>query len=140
MSFLITDFNHSVEYICILDAITSSGSVVRDSNCVHSHCLDSRCRCWYQTLGSAFGWRCPVERLSKWKCVRPPVEGFIHNQSPLSGTTFASAVISFISVGWWSAFGDRRGRKPVLFISLLGSVILCVVSSSPGVLLILVWQ
>ncbi|KAJ7930571.1 hypothetical protein B0H13DRAFT_1961785 [Mycena leptocephala] len=39
-------------------------------------------------------------------------------------TTFASAVISFISVGWWSAFGDRRGRKPVLFISLLGSVIL----------------
>ncbi|KAJ6542908.1 hypothetical protein B0H19DRAFT_1239133 [Mycena capillaripes] len=39
-------------------------------------------------------------------------------------TMFASAVVSFISVGWWSTFGDRRGRKPVLIISLLGTLIL----------------
>ncbi|KAJ7028096.1 hypothetical protein C8F04DRAFT_1120473 [Mycena alexandri] len=39
-------------------------------------------------------------------------------------STFASLVVSFASVGWWSAFSDRRGRKPVLFFSLLGPVIL----------------
>ncbi|KAF8179035.1 hypothetical protein K438DRAFT_1843452 [Mycena galopus ATCC 62051] len=37
-----------------------------------------------------------------------------------SGSTWASAVVCFMSVGWWSALADRRGRKPVLFVSLLG--------------------
>ncbi|KAJ6600424.1 hypothetical protein DFH09DRAFT_1355705 [Mycena vulgaris] len=36
---------------------------------------------------------------------------------------FASLVVSFVSVGWWSTFGDRRGRKPVLFVSILGAVL-----------------
>ncbi|KAF8185352.1 hypothetical protein K438DRAFT_1055049 [Mycena galopus ATCC 62051] len=39
-------------------------------------------------------------------------------------STWASAVVCFISVGWWSALADRRGRKPVLFVSLLGTAIL----------------
>jgi MFS family permease len=39
-------------------------------------------------------------------------------------------VVCFASIGWWSAFADRRGRKPVLFISLLGTVLLCVFVSS----------
>ncbi|KAJ7749620.1 hypothetical protein B0H16DRAFT_1550907 [Mycena metata] len=39
-------------------------------------------------------------------------------------STWASLVVSFASVGWWSAFSDRRGRKPVLFVSLLGPVVL----------------
>ncbi|KAJ7648458.1 hypothetical protein B0H17DRAFT_435320 [Mycena rosella] len=36
---------------------------------------------------------------------------------------YASFVVSFITVGWWSAFGDRRGRKPVLLVSILGAVL-----------------
>ncbi|KAJ7156188.1 hypothetical protein C8R46DRAFT_1115364 [Mycena filopes] len=39
-------------------------------------------------------------------------------------STFASLVVSFASVGWWSAFSDRRGRTPVIFLTLLGPVIL----------------
>ncbi|KAJ7145621.1 hypothetical protein C8R44DRAFT_568 [Mycena epipterygia] len=37
---------------------------------------------------------------------------------------FASFVVSFVSVGWWSSFGDQRGRKPVLFVSLMGAMLL----------------
>ncbi|KAJ7075528.1 hypothetical protein C8R43DRAFT_1054140 [Mycena crocata] len=37
---------------------------------------------------------------------------------------FALFVVSFTTVGWWSAFGDRRGRRPVLFVSLLGALLL----------------
>jgi hypothetical protein len=36
----------------------------------------------------------------------------------------ASFVVSFVSIGWWSAFGDRRGRRPVLFASVLGAMLL----------------
>ncbi|KAJ7255105.1 hypothetical protein B0H12DRAFT_1114200 [Mycena haematopus] len=42
-------------------------------------------------------------------------------------STWASAVVCFASVGWWSALADRRGRKPVLFISLLGTVFLDII-------------
>ncbi|KAJ6616464.1 hypothetical protein B0H10DRAFT_1395791 [Mycena sp. CBHHK59/15] len=37
---------------------------------------------------------------------------------------FASFVVSFMTIGWWSTFGDRRGRKPVLFASLFGAMLL----------------
>ncbi|KAF7344884.1 putative membrane protein C14C4.07 [Mycena venus] len=37
--------------------------------------------------------------------------------------TAASIVVSFISIGWWSALGDRRGRKYVLFFSVLGALL-----------------
>ncbi|KAJ7434732.1 hypothetical protein FB451DRAFT_1571844 [Mycena latifolia] len=36
---------------------------------------------------------------------------------------FASFVVSFISIGWWSTFGDRRGRKPVLLVSITGAML-----------------
>ncbi|KAJ6457610.1 hypothetical protein C8R45DRAFT_1221781 [Mycena sanguinolenta] len=39
-------------------------------------------------------------------------------------STWASAVVCFASIGWWSALADRRGRKPVLFISLSGTAFL----------------
>ncbi|KAJ7883779.1 hypothetical protein B0H13DRAFT_2343954 [Mycena leptocephala] len=32
-------------------------------------------------------------------------------------------LISFASVGWWSSFGDRRGRKYVLLIAVLGAML-----------------
>ncbi|KAJ6526809.1 hypothetical protein B0H19DRAFT_1197065 [Mycena capillaripes] len=35
---------------------------------------------------------------------------------------FASFMVSFISVGWWSELGDREGRKIVLLFSILGTV------------------
>ncbi|KAF7333971.1 hypothetical protein MSAN_02399200 [Mycena sanguinolenta] len=34
-----------------------------------------------------------------------------------------SILVSFISVGWWGALGDRRGRKCVLSISILGGLL-----------------
>ncbi|KAF8207338.1 hypothetical protein K438DRAFT_1962268 [Mycena galopus ATCC 62051] len=34
-----------------------------------------------------------------------------------------STLVSFISVGWWSAMGDRRGRKFVLLICVLGALL-----------------
>ncbi|KAF8180674.1 hypothetical protein K438DRAFT_1976502 [Mycena galopus ATCC 62051] len=34
-----------------------------------------------------------------------------------------STLVSFISVGWWSAMGDRRGRKFVLLICVLGDLL-----------------
>ncbi|KAF7333975.1 MFS general substrate transporter [Mycena sanguinolenta] len=34
-----------------------------------------------------------------------------------------SIFVSFVSVGWWSAIGDRHGRKCVLLISILGSLL-----------------
>ncbi|KAJ7301360.1 hypothetical protein DFH08DRAFT_103647 [Mycena albidolilacea] len=37
---------------------------------------------------------------------------------------WASFIVSFLSVGWWSALGDRRGRKIVLFASILGTAFL----------------
>ncbi|KAJ7780861.1 major facilitator superfamily domain-containing protein [Mycena maculata] len=37
--------------------------------------------------------------------------------------TFALFVVSFTTVGWWSTFGDRRGRRPVLFVSLFGALL-----------------
>ncbi|KAF8125690.1 hypothetical protein K438DRAFT_1891595 [Mycena galopus ATCC 62051] len=37
---------------------------------------------------------------------------------------WASFIVSFVSVGWWSAFGDRRGRKIVLLFSILGTLFL----------------
>ncbi|KAJ7175147.1 hypothetical protein C8R43DRAFT_976042 [Mycena crocata] len=37
---------------------------------------------------------------------------------------FASFVVSFISVGWWSELGDRRGRKVVLFCTILGAMLM----------------
>ncbi|KAJ7875537.1 hypothetical protein B0H14DRAFT_2715626, partial [Mycena olivaceomarginata] len=40
--------------------------------------------------------------------------------SHIPGSTWASAVVCFASIGWWKALG----RKPVLFISLLGTVLL----------------
>ncbi|KAJ7282483.1 hypothetical protein C8J57DRAFT_1710630 [Mycena rebaudengoi] len=39
-------------------------------------------------------------------------------------TMFASFVVSFMSIGWWSARGDQKGRKHVLFFSLLGGLLL----------------
>ncbi|KAJ7749698.1 hypothetical protein B0H16DRAFT_1888090 [Mycena metata] len=36
--------------------------------------------------------------------------------------TAASLVVGFLSVGWWSSLGDRRGRKSVLGISILGAL------------------
>ncbi|KAJ7446579.1 hypothetical protein FB451DRAFT_788756 [Mycena latifolia] len=35
---------------------------------------------------------------------------------------FASFVVAFISVGWWSELGDRKGRKIVLFCSIAGTM------------------
>jgi hypothetical protein len=40
---------------------------------------------------------------------------------------FGSFVVSFISVGWWSELGDRKGRKIVLLFSILGAVVVCVI-------------
>ncbi|KAJ7869909.1 hypothetical protein B0H14DRAFT_3577518 [Mycena olivaceomarginata] len=37
---------------------------------------------------------------------------------------WASFLVSFLSVGWWSSLGDRRGRKIVLLASILGTVFL----------------
>ncbi|KAJ6450396.1 hypothetical protein C8R45DRAFT_1043529 [Mycena sanguinolenta] len=37
---------------------------------------------------------------------------------------WASFVVSFISVGWWSELGDRRGRKIVMLFSIIGTVFL----------------
>ncbi|KAJ7258448.1 hypothetical protein B0H12DRAFT_444910 [Mycena haematopus] len=37
---------------------------------------------------------------------------------------WASFIVSFISVGWWSDLGDRRGRKIVLLFTILGTVLL----------------
>lgn len=37
---------------------------------------------------------------------------------------FASFVVSFISVGWWSELGDRKGRKIVLFCSIGGAMLI----------------
>ncbi|KAJ6503920.1 hypothetical protein C8R45DRAFT_974112 [Mycena sanguinolenta] len=45
------------------------------------------------------------------------------NHLLLPGAMAVSIVASFISVGWWSALGDRRGRKRVLLISILGAVL-----------------
>ncbi|KAJ7655972.1 hypothetical protein DFH06DRAFT_474341 [Mycena polygramma] len=50
---------------------------------------------------------------------------------------FASFMVSFVSIGWWSELGDRRGRKIVLFCSILGAVFLnlmylIVASTSPS--------
>ncbi|KAK7035673.1 putative membrane protein C14C4.07 [Favolaschia claudopus] len=42
-------------------------------------------------------------------------------------STWASAVVCFASIGWWSALSDRRGRIPILLVSLTGCVILDVV-------------
>ncbi|KAJ6509856.1 hypothetical protein DFH09DRAFT_1100578 [Mycena vulgaris] len=42
----------------------------------------------------------------------------------LSGAMFASFVVSFTSVGWWSELGDRKGRKIVLFCSLTGAMLI----------------
>ncbi|KAJ7641286.1 hypothetical protein FB45DRAFT_1053834 [Roridomyces roridus] len=39
-------------------------------------------------------------------------------------STFALFVVSFATVGWWSSYGDRRGRRPVLFVSLLGGLLI----------------
>ncbi|KAJ7754157.1 hypothetical protein DFH07DRAFT_1061285 [Mycena maculata] len=36
---------------------------------------------------------------------------------------FASFVVSFVSVGWWSELGDRRGRRIVLFCSISGALL-----------------
>ncbi|KAJ7715823.1 hypothetical protein B0H16DRAFT_1898593 [Mycena metata] len=38
-------------------------------------------------------------------------------------TMFAAFVVSFVSIGWWSALGDRKGRRIVLFCSILGAVV-----------------
>lgn len=43
----------------------------------------------------------------------------------LTGAMFASFVVSFVSVGWWSELGDRRGRRIVLFCSILGALLMC---------------
>ncbi|KAJ6529316.1 hypothetical protein B0H19DRAFT_1274352 [Mycena capillaripes] len=37
--------------------------------------------------------------------------------------TAVSIVVSFISIGWWSALGDRQGQKYVLFFSVLGNLL-----------------
>ncbi|KAF7349576.1 hypothetical protein MSAN_01682900 [Mycena sanguinolenta] len=37
---------------------------------------------------------------------------------------WASFVVSFISIGWWSELGDRRGRKIVMLFSIAGTVFL----------------
>ncbi|KAJ7049872.1 hypothetical protein C8F01DRAFT_1181334 [Mycena amicta] len=39
-------------------------------------------------------------------------------------TTFAGFVVSFVSVGWWSQLGDRRGRKMLLLFPIVGTAIL----------------
>ncbi|KAJ7830012.1 hypothetical protein B0H14DRAFT_2808380 [Mycena olivaceomarginata] len=41
----------------------------------------------------------------------------------LPGITVMIQTCIFLSVGWWSALGDRRGRKIVLFASILGGLI-----------------
>ncbi|KAJ7049889.1 hypothetical protein C8F01DRAFT_1181360, partial [Mycena amicta] len=38
--------------------------------------------------------------------------------------TFAGFVVSFVSVGWWSQLGDRRGRKMLLLFPIFGTAIL----------------
>ncbi|KAJ7660472.1 hypothetical protein B0H17DRAFT_333905 [Mycena rosella] len=58
--------------------------------------------------------------------------GWFNNWLELPGFTvkmqmwamFASFVVSFISVGWWSELGDRRGRKIVLFCSVSGAMLI----------------
>ncbi|KAJ7022457.1 hypothetical protein C8F04DRAFT_1137977 [Mycena alexandri] len=52
-------------------------------------------------------------------------------------TMFAAFLVSFIAVGWWSALGDRRSRRLVLFCSILGAVVgdlsyLIVAATSPS--------
>ncbi|KAJ7472884.1 hypothetical protein B0H11DRAFT_2037679 [Mycena galericulata] len=51
-------------------------------------------------------------------------------------TMYTSFVVSFISVGWWSELGDRRGRRIVLFSSILGALLIdliyLVVASVPS--------
>ncbi|KAF7344963.1 hypothetical protein MVEN_01659000 [Mycena venus] len=42
-------------------------------------------------------------------------------------STWASTIVCFTTIGWWGAFSDRRGRKPVLFISLLGTIVLDII-------------
>ncbi|KAJ7101958.1 hypothetical protein C8R44DRAFT_348977 [Mycena epipterygia] len=37
---------------------------------------------------------------------------------------FASFIVSFLSVGWWSELGDCNGRKIVLFCSILGAMLI----------------
>ncbi|KAJ7155077.1 hypothetical protein C8R46DRAFT_1227035 [Mycena filopes] len=50
---------------------------------------------------------------------------------------FASFLVSFVSIGWWSDLGGRRGRRLVLFCSILGAVFsdlsyLVVTTASPA--------
>lgn len=47
-----------------------------------------------------------------------------------TGAMFASFVVSFTSVGWWSELGDRKGRKIPLFYSILGALLMCVATST----------
>ncbi|KAJ7060411.1 hypothetical protein C8F01DRAFT_1231634 [Mycena amicta] len=37
---------------------------------------------------------------------------------------FASFMVSFATVGWWSELGDRRGRRMILFFPILGTAVL----------------
>ncbi|KAJ7049874.1 hypothetical protein C8F01DRAFT_1264758 [Mycena amicta] len=53
----------------------------------------------------------------------PPGLHDIHSHPSLA-TTFAGLVVSFVSVGWWSQLGDRRGRKMLLLFPILGTAIL----------------
>ncbi|KAF7348706.1 hypothetical protein MVEN_01389400 [Mycena venus] len=53
------------------------------------------------------------------------------------GGVWASFIVSFVSVGWWSTLGDRRGRKIPLFFSVLGAMFtdlmyLIVANTSPS--------
>lgn len=45
-----------------------------------------------------------------------------------AGAAAVTLLISFASVGWWSSFGDRRGRKYVLLIAVLGAMLRSVAS------------
>lgn len=36
-------------------------------------------------------------------------------------------ILSALTTGWWGSVSDRRGRKPVLIISLMGMVLMDVV-------------
>ena len=33
-------------------------------------------------------------------------------------------ILSALTTGWWGAFGDRHGRKPILFVALFGMLLM----------------
>ncbi|KAF7312805.1 putative membrane protein C14C4.07 [Mycena kentingensis (nom. inval.)] len=62
---------------------------------------------------------------STWSCgtFKPQfhLPGFTVYHEPT--VTFAGFVVSFISAGWWSRVGDQRGRKLILLLPILGTVV-----------------